>query len=151
MAISATSKIGACRESQDLAKNSVDAELNFFKDNEDGSAPAPWVFDKEETFHRPHNTRLVHINDVRGDESKYTLDGNGFQFYHHKATEREFLDDDQIRGSYYPEVEQLLKTMLVPTPVAFQYQTAANYKTAPMRPESLSSITTSDARILPIT
>lgn len=119
MAIAATSKIGISRESRDLANNSVDAELNFFKDNADGSSPAPWVFDKEETFHRPHNTHLVHINDVRGEENKYNLDKNGFQFHNHKATEREFLDDDQIRGSYYPEVEQLLKTMLVSIPMVF--------------------------------
>ncbi len=36
-----------------------------------------------------------------------------FQFHRHTATEKEFADDDQIKASYYPETEQLLKDVYV--------------------------------------
>ncbi|KAH7141001.1 amino acid permease-domain-containing protein [Dactylonectria macrodidyma] len=61
------------------------------------------------TYARPSVAHDVTIHDVRGEEDKYTLDGNGFQVFKRGATEKDFLDDEQIKASYYPEVEQLLK------------------------------------------
>ncbi|KAI0008317.1 hypothetical protein F4779DRAFT_587758 [Xylariaceae sp. FL0662B] len=87
----------------------VDAALNYFKDAEDGSPPQPTYVGRPETYDRPVETHTVHITDVTGRESEYTLDGNGFQYVRHTAQEKDFLDDDHIRAVYYPETEQLLK------------------------------------------
>jgi len=51
----------------------------------------------------------VTVRDVSGRESEYTLDGNGFQFYKHVSTEKEFVDEEKIKEKYYAETEQLLK------------------------------------------
>lgn len=51
----------------------------------------------------------VEVTDISGNEAKYTLDSHGFQIVRHKSKEVEFLDEDQIKNSYYPETEQLLK------------------------------------------
>lgn len=94
---------------ESTALQDVQTELHYFKANEDGSPPHPTYVDKPETYARPFETHPATIHDVRGSEDKYTLDGNGFQIHSHTATEKDFLDDDQIKAVYYPEVEQLLK------------------------------------------
>ncbi|KAH7410511.1 amino acid permease-domain-containing protein [Phaeosphaeria sp. MPI-PUGE-AT-0046c] len=61
------------------------------------------------TYNRPTELHPTTIHDVRGRESDFTLDGNGFQIYKHAANEKDFLDDEQIKAGYYAETEQLLK------------------------------------------
>jgi hypothetical protein len=90
-------------------KHDVQTTLNFHKDNEDGSPPAPTYVDRPETYNRPFTTHPVSIKDVRGEEDRYTLDGNGFQIHGHVSVEKDFVDDEQIKAQYYPETEQLLK------------------------------------------
>ena len=51
----------------------------------------------------------VKVNDITGDEDKYTLDSHGFQIYKHESKEKDFQDDEKIQNVYYPEIEQLLK------------------------------------------
>ncbi|KAH9895347.1 hypothetical protein F4778DRAFT_794211 [Xylariomycetidae sp. FL2044] len=91
------------------APHHVDTTLNFHKDNEDGSPPAPTYTTQPETYNRPTETHNVRITDVSGREAEFTLDGNGFQFHRRPAQEKDFLDDDHIKAVYYPETEQLLK------------------------------------------
>ncbi|KAI0894075.1 amino acid permease-domain-containing protein [Annulohypoxylon nitens] len=74
---------------------------------DDGTAIT--VLTRPSTYERPTESHPVHITDVRGRESEYTLDGNGFQYVPHVAQETEFLDDAHIKAVYYPETEQLLK------------------------------------------
>ncbi|EHK23750.1 uncharacterized protein TRIVIDRAFT_55809 [Trichoderma virens Gv29-8] len=93
-----------------IPKHDVNTILNFFKDNEDGSPPEPSYVGKPETFiNRPIASHQVTINDIAGEEDKYTLDKSGFQIHRHTSIEKDFLDDEQIKASYYPETEQLLK------------------------------------------
>lgn len=87
----------------------VDTSLNFFKDNEDGSPPHATYVGKPETFQRPRDTHKVVIHDVSGEEDKYTLDEQGFQFLKHVSSEKDFVDDDKVKNGYYKEVDQLLK------------------------------------------
>ncbi|KAF6791056.1 hypothetical protein CSOJ01_14414 [Colletotrichum sojae] len=89
----------------------VTANLHYFKENEDGSPPHPTYVDKPETYDRPFETHNVVIRDIAGKEDEYTLDQNGFQIHRHTATEKDFLDDAQIKASYYPETENLLKSV----------------------------------------
>lgn len=107
-------------EKHNPTKHDVDTTLNFFKPNEDGSAPKPAYIGRPETYERPVDTHDVKINDVTGDEDKYTLDGQGFQFVPHVSKEKSFLDDEQIKDQYYKEVDQLLKDVYVVHDRVFQ-------------------------------
>ncbi|PIL32981.1 hypothetical protein GSI_05099 [Ganoderma sinense ZZ0214-1] len=56
-------------------------------------------------------TRPVVVHDVRGRESEYSLDKNGFQFVHWPSVEKAFTDLEVIKTKYYAEVEELLKAV----------------------------------------
>lgn len=90
-------------------KHDVHTTLNYHKENEDGSPPHPTYVDRPETYDRPVDTHNVIVKDIRGEEDKYTLDGNGFQVHKHVSAEKDFQDDEQIKAQYYRETEQLLK------------------------------------------
>ncbi len=83
--------------------------LNYYKDPEDGSPPHPTYVDRPETYDRPFEAHPVTVHDIGSKDHEYSLDVNGFQVHRHDATEKDFLNDDQIKKSYYPETEQLLK------------------------------------------
>lgn len=88
---------------------SLHASFNYYLAAADGSPPKPTYVDKPETFYRPADTRVLPVRDIRGDEESYTLDTNGFQVVKHVSAERDFLDEEQIKRVYYPEVESILK------------------------------------------
>ncbi|AEO55832.1 hypothetical protein MYCTH_2057467 [Thermothelomyces thermophilus ATCC 42464] len=70
-------------------QHNVQAVMNYYKDPEDGTPPAP-----------------IYVG-----YDKYTLDGHGFQIVRHESKEKDFLDEEQIKSIYYPETEQLLKNV----------------------------------------
>lgn len=49
------------------------------------------------------------VENLRGQESKFTTDNSGFAVYKSPAKERLFTDDDTVRAGYYTEVEELLR------------------------------------------
>jgi len=49
------------------------------------------------------------IHDVRGSESAFSLDSQGFAFCQHKMREAGFEDSDHIETKYLPEMEALLR------------------------------------------
>ncbi|GAP88040.1 putative methyltransferase-like protein [Rosellinia necatrix] len=87
----------------------VEAVLNYFKDNEDGTPPAPTYVERPETYERPVAPHAVRITNIAGREAEFTLDEQGFQIHRHVAEEKDFVDDEHIKAVYYPETEQLLK------------------------------------------
>ncbi|KAI0544275.1 hypothetical protein F4679DRAFT_42827 [Xylaria curta] len=87
----------------------VEAVLNYFKDNEDGTPPAPTYVNRPETYERPVAPQNVKITNIAGREAEFTLDKQGFQVVPSVAQEKDFLDDEHIKAVYYPETEQLLK------------------------------------------
>ncbi|KAI0467364.1 hypothetical protein F4859DRAFT_518055 [Xylaria cf. heliscus] len=87
----------------------VEAVLNYFKDNEDGSPPAPTYVNRPETYERPVAPEHVKITNIAGREAEFTLDKQGFQVVPNVAQEKDFVDDEHIKAVYYPETEQLLK------------------------------------------
>ena len=96
-------------QTQTTAKAPVLAELNFYKPTEDGEKPHQYMFTHDPPRNFGDVTHLVPINDIRGHESEYTLDKNGFQVVHAPSKEKEFKDDESIKTGYYKEVEELLK------------------------------------------
>lgn len=98
---------------QKIEKHDVQTILNFFKANDDGSPPLPTYVNQPETYERPFETHNVTIQDVTGDEARYSLDSHGFQFVPHVSKERDFVDDAQIKDQYYKEVDQILRNAQV--------------------------------------
>ncbi|KAI1306901.1 hypothetical protein F5Y03DRAFT_394336 [Xylaria venustula] len=93
-------------------KRDVSTYINYYRDPGDGSPPMPVkISDKTVKNERPTIAKSVIITDVTGEESKYTLDRNGFHFCR-RATSlhgADFHDDELVQTRYYPEAEQLLK------------------------------------------
>lgn len=88
---------------------SLHAAFNYYLAAADGSPPAPNYVNKPETFYRGVDTRVLPVRDIRGDEGSYSLDTSGFEVIKHVSAEKDFLDDEQIKRVYYPEVESVLK------------------------------------------
>lgn len=51
----------------------------------------------------------VAIHDARPIADKISLDATGFALVEHASAVRDFLDDEEVRRVYYPEVERLVK------------------------------------------
>jgi hypothetical protein len=62
---------------------------------------------------RPTIAKPSIIRDVTGEEDKYTLDRNGFQFCRRASQLRgaDFHDGELVEAKYYPEAARLLKDM----------------------------------------
>ena len=94
------------REARDVL-----AAFNYYKDPGDGNLPPPTYVGKPETFEQqPTETRKMLVHDIRGEEDRYALDTTGFQIYRHVSRETAFVDEDEIKRDYYPEVEDILKS-----------------------------------------
>lgn len=89
------------------------ATLNYFSPPADGATPFNYV-EEPPAGQPPRNfgdeQRTVKIHDIRGQESRYTLDEQAFQVASNlpPSAETDFVDDDSIKKNYYPEVEKLL-------------------------------------------
>ncbi|OAA71469.1 hypothetical protein ISF_02020 [Cordyceps fumosorosea ARSEF 2679] len=92
-----------------VPKHDVTATLNFYLPNADGSPPPPAYVGAPESYRQTPDPHPVLIRDIAGSEDQYSLDVQGFEVRRRPATERDFVDDAQIKASYYPETEQLLK------------------------------------------
>jgi len=57
----------------------------------------------------PHQIR---IEDGRGREAEFTLDRNGFALVKSPSQVRDFYADEEVKRTYYPELEQLLRKEL---------------------------------------
>lgn len=60
---------------------------------------------------RDDHTREMTIHDIRGQEQKFNLDQNGFQFISFPEKRRETREDEVIMKEYYPELEELARKM----------------------------------------
>lgn len=95
-----------------IPRGPVTASLSFYQAPTDGSKPHNYV--EKPTDGRPQRNfgeawNDVTINDLRGQEGKFTLDHNAFEVASNVSSqEHEFQDDERIRSVYYPEVEKLL-------------------------------------------
>ncbi|GAP84775.1 putative methyltransferase-like protein [Rosellinia necatrix] len=93
-------------------KRHVSTVINYYRDPGDGSPPMPVrISDNTVKNERPSIAKPTIIRDVTGDEDKYTLDKNGFQFCRRatRLRDADFHDSDLVEAEYYPEARQLLK------------------------------------------
>lgn len=65
------------------------------------------------TNKRPTISVPVTVTDVTGNESAFSLDVHGFAYHRHESAEAagEFHDEAALKERYYPECEELLKTL----------------------------------------
>ena len=56
--------------------------------------------------------REIRIEDGRGREHEFTLDRNGFQLVKAPTQVRDFYSDEEVKRTYYREVERLLRDKL---------------------------------------
>lgn len=94
-----------------IPRGPVTAALSFYKAPEDGSPPHNYVEPLPGVPQRNwgDDWQEVALEDLRGQEHKFTLDENAFAtFQNIKSDEHDFTDDERIRRVYYPEVEKLL-------------------------------------------
>lgn len=98
-------------QTQTATKDTVLAELNFYNAASlDGEKPHNYMYEHDGPQRNYGDvTHIVPINDIRGHESDFTLDKNGFQIVKSTTSEKEFRDDDKIKDGYYKEIEELLK------------------------------------------
>jgi len=86
--------------------------LKFYAPPSDGSKPFNYV--EKAPQDQPQRNfgdadTPVQINDIRGQESSFTLDNNAFETLTNVASaEKDFTDDAHIKKVYYPEVERLI-------------------------------------------
>jgi hypothetical protein len=117
------------------ARHNVRTTLNYYKDPEDGTPPAPFhvAYDTNtpdtltsrpsdlfavpsisKSLEQQRGLRLttsveVGVTDISGNEDTHTLDSHGFQIVRPESKEKTFLDDESIKSTYYSKMEQLLK------------------------------------------
>ncbi|KAL9111627.1 MAG: hypothetical protein Q9227_003900 [Pyrenula ochraceoflavens] len=95
-----------------IPRGPVTANLSFYTPPEDGSAPYNWVEPQPEGVPQRNFGAADHdvrINDIRGQESSFTLDRDAFQaFQNIPSEERDFNDEEHIKSVYYPEVEEFV-------------------------------------------
>lgn len=108
-------------EDIEIPRGDVQTTLSFFEPPADGSVPYNYIEKAPEGL--PQNNYGEHvdevtIHDIRGRESDFNTDRNGFGVVTSVAPSKEqgFTDDDSIRANYYPEVEELLLRNLPGSP-----------------------------------
>ncbi|KIW94953.1 uncharacterized protein Z519_04933 [Cladophialophora bantiana CBS 173.52] len=76
------------------------------------------------------------VEDIRGQESNFSVDTSGFAVYKSPAQEKAFTDDAKVREGYYAEVEALLREKLpgVKKVVFFDHTIRRREKASPRQP-----------------
>ncbi|KAF2432688.1 hypothetical protein EJ08DRAFT_108889 [Tothia fuscella] len=76
------------------------------------------------------------VENLRGQESKFSTDNSGFAVHKSPAKEKSFTDETKIREQYYPEVEKLLREKLpgVKKVTIFDHTIRRRIKDAPRQP-----------------
>jgi hypothetical protein len=93
-----------------MQQHHVPTTLNYWDDPGNGSKPTPIFIGKGRiTNERPHRAHNFVITDVSGNEDKYSLDEQGFQYCRHESREKDFTKEEAIQGAYYDECAQLVK------------------------------------------
>ncbi|KAE8365908.1 hypothetical protein BDV27DRAFT_171337 [Aspergillus caelatus] len=97
-----------------VPRGPVQVELNFFEAPPDGSQPFQYAEEPPEgvpaaNYGQP--ALPVSLTDIRGNEKDYDLDKDAFQALQNVFSTvpyETFLSDEEVKRTFYPEVEKLL-------------------------------------------
>jgi hypothetical protein len=95
---------------QDVAPDTVEATVNYLLDT--GETPYTYTGGPGSTELRSSGTmdpRQVVMHNGRPHVGEFTLDADGFRFVPHDTKMLDFMDEDELRRVYYPEMEALIK------------------------------------------
>ena len=94
----------------DLAPDTIEATLNYIVD--DGNKVFTIVASPGGSDTRSGGTpdpRCVTLHNGRTQGKDFELERNGFRFVRHDTKVADFFDDEDVRRTYYPEMEALVK------------------------------------------
>ncbi len=95
---------------QETVPEAIEATLNYIADTGEKlftHAAGPGATDvRTGGTQDPHE---VVIRNGRPLKDRFTLEVDGFRFIRHDTQVRDFFDEDEVRRSYYPEMEALVK------------------------------------------
>ncbi|KAK0250370.1 hypothetical protein B0A54_16185 [Friedmanniomyces endolithicus] len=96
-----------------IPRGPTTATLTFYSPPPDGSAPYNYVETPPPNHPQRNYAEAPHpvtISDIRGRETDFSTDTNGFAVLQNlpPSAERDFTDDERIKQTYYPEVQKLL-------------------------------------------
>jgi hypothetical protein len=94
----------------ETAASSIEATVNYFLDT--GEKPFTATGGPGEPNVRTgggQDPRAVVIRNGRRAAADFTLDRNGFRLVHHDTKVVDFFDEAEIRATYYPEMQALVK------------------------------------------
>jgi hypothetical protein len=94
----------------ETASDTIEATVNYLKD----TGEAPWTYSggegstevKSSGTPDPHR---VTIHNGRPHAGRFVLESDGFRFVRHDTAMKDFLDPDEVKRVYYPEMEALIK------------------------------------------
>jgi hypothetical protein len=95
---------------QDLAPDTIEASVNYLLDT--GETPYTFTGGPGSTDVRSNQTpdaRVVTMHNGRALADRFTLDGDGFRFIRDDTRMHDFFDEAEVRGTYYAEMEALIK------------------------------------------
>ncbi|KAF3480658.1 uncharacterized protein GIQ15_06005 [Arthroderma uncinatum] len=103
----------------------VDAWINYYKPPADGSLPQHndleiMLGDKDMVSYR------MRIHDLRGKENDFTLDTHGLQYAKLQTKVTDWANEDEIKSTYFPEVEELVKRVTGASQVLVYNHTVRN-------------------------
>lgn len=87
----------------------VEADINYFPASGEVIETQDWK--PRLLGEADEHTRKMTIRDVRGMESHFELDKNGFTFIQLPTKSRDVSTDEKIQGEYYAEVAEVLKEL----------------------------------------
>src|SRR5262245_4804919 len=96
---------------QDIIPDTVEATVNYLLDT--GEMPFTYTGGPGSTVVQNGGTLDPHrvaVRNGRLEADRFGLDRDGFRFVRHDTRVADFLDEDEVRRVYYPEMEALVKS-----------------------------------------
>jgi hypothetical protein len=93
----------------------VNTTLNYYLEPEHGGSTFFYP-GTAGNYRRKFNEQAVQVTDVRGSETDFRLDKQGFEVRRHVSAEKDFADEDVVKDVVYKETAELLKKAYVKLP-----------------------------------
>lgn len=84
----------------------VETTINYFP--EEGGTTS-YITGSAEFFSRKFTPTTVHVQDVRGRETDFSLAKQGFQWVRHSSEQGDFGNETRIKSVYFAETEELIR------------------------------------------
>ncbi len=88
------------------ASNHVETKINYFPEK---GGTTSYTTGSATFFNRTFTATDVRVEDIRGRETDFCLEKQGFQLIRHQSRQDDFKDDGNITEFYFPETEALIQ------------------------------------------